>query len=48
MRGTGTRSGEPFSHVDLETRVPAKHHCWLVRRVVNDVLAALDGDFAKA
>jgi transposase len=34
--------------VDLEQRVPAKHPLRLVRRVVNDVLAALDGDFAKA
>src|ERR1700749_2986660 len=48
MRGTDARSGELFSYVDLETRVPAKHPLRLVRRVVNDVLAALDGDFAKA
>jgi transposase len=48
MRGTDARSGELFSSVDLETRVPAKHPLRLVRRVVNDVLAGLDGDFAKA
>ena len=46
MRGTDSRSGELFSSVDQ--RVPAKHPLRLVRRVVNDVLAALDADFAKA
>jgi transposase len=34
--------------VDLEKRVPAKHPLRLVRSVVNDILTALDGDFAKA
>jgi hypothetical protein len=34
--------------VDLEKRVPAKHPLRLVRGVVNDVLAALDGDFSRA
>jgi transposase len=48
MRGTDGRSGELFSYVDLEKRVPAKHPLRLVRKVVNDVLAALDGDFATA
>src|SRR5882762_4077091 len=48
MRGSDTRTGELFSYVDLEKRVPAKHPLRLVRRVVNDILAALDGDFAKA
>jgi transposase len=48
MRGTDGRSGELFSYVDLEKRIPAKHPLRLVRSVVNDVLAALDGDFAKA
>src|ERR1700678_3876213 len=47
MRGSDTRSGELFSYVDLEKRVPEKHPLRLVRVVVNDVLAALDGDFAK-
>jgi transposase len=42
------RSGELFSYVDLEKRVPAKHPLRLVRGVVNDVLAALDRDFSKA
>jgi|GEM_PF-164689 len=48
MRGMDARSGELFSYVDLEKRVPAKHPLRLVRRVVNDVLSALDSDFAKA
>jgi transposase len=48
MRGSDTRTGELFSYVDLEKRVPANHPLRLVRGVVNDVLAALDGDFAKA
>ena len=33
MRGTDARSGELFSYVDLEQRVPAKHPLRLVRRV---------------
>jgi transposase len=48
MRGMDARSGELFSYVDLEKRVPAKHPLRLVRGVVNDVLAALDRDFSKA
>jgi transposase len=48
MRGSDTRTGELFSYVDLEKRVPGNHPLRLVRGVVNDVLAALDGDFAKA
>ena len=46
MRGLDTRTGELFSYVDLEQRVPARHPLRLVRGVVNDVLAALDPDFA--
>jgi transposase len=48
MRGSDARSGELFSYVDLEDRVPAKHPLRLIRDVVNGVLAALDGDFSKA
>jgi transposase len=33
--------------VNLEKQVPEKHPLGMVRVVVNDVLAALDGDFAK-
>jgi transposase len=48
MRGSDTRTGELFSYVDLEERVPAKHPLRLVRGVVNEVLAALDGEFSRA
>ena len=48
MRGSDVRSGELFSYVDLEKRVPAKHPLRLVRVVVNEVLSRLDGDFSKA
>jgi hypothetical protein len=47
MRGVDERTGSLFSYVDLEDRVPAKHPLRVIRRVVNDVLAALDGEFAK-
>src|SRR3979411_558423 len=48
MRGLDERMGELFSYVDLEKRVPARHPLRVVRGVVNEVLAALDGDFSKA
>jgi len=47
MRGLDTRSGELFSYVDLEQRVPAKHPLRKIRQLVNDVLAGLDGESAK-
>ena len=47
MRGSDERIGELFSYVDLEDRVPAKHPLRLIRRIVNEVLVALDGEFAK-
>ena len=36
-----------FSYVDLEERVPAHHPLRAIRSLVNEVLAALDGEFAK-
>src|SRR4030081_1562034 len=48
MRGSDERTGELFSYVDLEKRVPAKHPLRLVRSVVNEVLASLDSDFFNA
>ena len=48
MRGSDGRRGELFSHVDLEDRVPSEHPLRLVRSVVNEVLASLDGEFANA
>jgi transposase len=47
MRGSDTRTGELFSYVDLEDRVPAKHPLRVIRRIVNDVLMALDAEFEK-
>ncbi len=47
MRGADIRSGELFSYVDLEKRVPDKHPLRKIRQLVNDVLAGLDGEFAK-
>jgi len=47
MRGSDERTGSLFSYVGLEDRVPAKHPLRVIRRIVNDVLIALDGEFAK-
>jgi transposase len=47
MRGSDLRTGELFSYVDLEQRVPESHPLRLIRRIVNQVLAALDGEFGK-
>ena len=47
MRGSDAVSGSLFSYVDLEDRVPAKHPLRLVREIVNEVLLALDAEFAK-
>jgi transposase len=47
MRGSDERSGELFSYIDLEERVPERHPLRLIRRIVNEVLVALDGEFAK-
>jgi len=45
MRGSDERTGELFSYVDIEERVPRNHPLRLIRRIVNDVLAALVGEF---
>lgn len=47
MRGLDERSGELFSYVDLEQRVPPDHPLRLIRRIVNDALASLDEEFAR-
>ena len=47
MRGSDERTGELFSYVDIEERVPQNHPLRLIRRIVNEVLAALDSEFAK-
>ena len=47
MRGSDERTGELFSYVDIEERVPRSHPLRLIRRIVNEVLSELDGEFAK-
>lgn len=45
MRGEDRRSGNLFSYVDLEARVPVKHPLRVIRGLANDVLASLSGEF---
>jgi transposase len=47
MRGSDERTGSLFSFVDLEERVPRRHPLRKIRQIVNDALAALDGEFSK-
>lgn len=47
MRGSDQRSGDLFSYVDMEARVPARHPLRAVRAIVNDGLASLDAEFDK-
>src|SRR5262249_20363283 len=47
MRGSDLRTGELFSYVDLEQRVPERHPLRLIRCIVNQVFAALDGELGK-
>ena len=46
MRGGDERSGALFSYVDLEARVRADHPLRVIRAIVNEALADLEGDFA--
>ena len=45
MRGEDRSSGNLFSYVDLEHRVPSDHPLRLIRAIVNDVLASLSKEF---
>ena len=47
MRGLDARTGELFSYVDLEDRVPAQHPLRAIRSIVNEVLEALSTEFVK-
>ena len=47
MRGSDERTGSLFSFVDLEERVPKRHPLRKIREIVNDALAALDGEFSS-
>ena len=46
MRGSDERTGSLFSYVDLEVRVRKDHPLRTIRRIVNETLAAMEGDFA--
>ena len=46
MRGCDGRSGELFSYVNLEDRVPRGHPLRAIRAIANEALAALSLDFA--
>ena len=39
-------AGSLFSYVDIEARIPANHPIRTIRRIVNEVLTGLDGEFA--
>lgn len=45
MRGEDRLSGNLFSYVDLEARVPARHPLRVIRSIVNDVLVSLSCEF---
>ena len=45
MRGRDQSSGNLFSSVDLEERVPDDHPLRLIREIVNDVLGSLSSEF---
>jgi transposase len=47
MRGSDQQSGDLFSYVDIEARVPARHPLRAIRTIVNDGLASLDAEFDK-
>ncbi len=45
MRGEDRVSGNLFSYVDLEARVPARHPLRVIRSIVNEVLGSLSAEF---
>jgi transposase len=47
MRGLDNRTGELFSYVDLEVRVPPNHPLRAIRAIVNAALGALGQEFAR-
>ena len=47
MRGSDQQSGDLFSYVDIEARVPARHPLRAIRTIVNEGLASLDEEFDK-
>ena len=47
MRGSDMRTGELFSYIDIEQRVPRNHPLRLIRRIVNDVLSLSLANFER-
>ena len=47
MRGSDEATGSPFSYVDLEERVPARHPLRKIQAAVNGALRSLDSDFDR-
>lgn len=47
MRGSDERTGALFSYVDLESRVRKDHPLRTIRRLVNEALLALEGEFSS-
>jgi transposase len=47
MRGSDQQSGDLFSYVDIEARVPVRHPLRVIRTIVNEGLASLDAEFDK-
>lgn len=47
MRGEDGGSGNLFSYVDLEARVPAKHPLRAIREIVNQALVGLSAEFER-
>ncbi len=47
MRGVDNLTGELFSYVDLEARVPQNHPLRAIRAIVNAALATLEQEFAR-
>ena len=47
MRGSDKVTGSPFSYVDLEERIPARHPLRKITDIVNDALRSLDAEFDR-
>lgn len=47
MRGSDQQSGDLFSYVDIDARVPVRHPLRAIRAIVNEGLASLDAEFDK-
>src|SRR5437868_6143954 len=47
MGGSDQQSGDLFSYVDIEARVPARHPLRAIRGIVNEGLVSLDAEFDK-